>query len=97
MKRERLEGRWRGLQLALRRLEMRGEVYGGRFVSAFGGEQFAIPRAVRELRRSPEAEPPLAIAASDPLNLSGILFPGPRIPTSASRKLTVADGVLDAA
>ncbi len=95
MKRERLETRWRSLQLALRRLEMRGEVYGGRFVSAFGGEQFALPRAVRELRRSPGGDSsPLRIAAADPLNLSGILFPGPRVPTSATASLVVADGRL---
>ncbi len=98
MKRERLESRWRALQLALRRLEMRGEVYGGRFVSAFGGEQFALPRAVRELRRHAEGDvPPLRIAAADPLNLSGILFPGPRIPTSASASLVIAEGRLTSA
>ncbi len=96
VKRERLETRWRSLQIALRRLEMRGEIHGGRFVSAFGGEQFALPRAVRELRRKPNGDaPPVRIAAADPLNLSGILFPGPRVPTSAARALTVRGGVLE--
>ena len=46
--------RWRELQVALRRLEDRGEIRGGRFIAGFIGEQFALPVAVeslRELRR----------------------------------------------
>jgi len=44
--------RWRELQIAFRRLEDRGEVRGGRFVSGFQGEQFALPVAVESLRAS---------------------------------------------
>jgi ATP-dependent helicase Lhr and Lhr-like helicase len=40
------------LQIAFRRLEDRGEVRGGRFVSGFQGEQFALPVAVESLRAS---------------------------------------------
>ena len=34
---------WRDLLRALRRLEARGLVRGGRFVSGFVGEQFSLP------------------------------------------------------
>src|SRR6185437_11905182 len=48
--RETLIPRWRELLLAFRRLEARGEVRGGRCVSGFIGEQFALPMAVESLR-----------------------------------------------
>ena len=41
---------WRELLMTFRRLEDRGEVRGGRFVSGFIGEQFALPVAVESLR-----------------------------------------------
>jgi ATP-dependent Lhr-like helicase len=79
--RESLSPPWRDLLVALRRLEARGEVRGGRFVSGFVGEQFATPEAVdlmRVVRRSaPSGEE--TISTADPLNLSGILLPGARI------------------
>ena len=79
--RESLSPRWRDLLVALRRLEARGEVRGGRFVSGFVGEQFAAPEAVdllRAVRRSAPAVDEM-ISTADPLNLSGILAPGSRI------------------
>ncbi len=42
--------RWRELLGLFRRLEARGEIRGGRFLSGFGGEQFALPEAVESLR-----------------------------------------------
>ena len=48
--RERDSPPWRALLPALRRLEARGEVRGGRFVDGFVGEQFALPEAVEALR-----------------------------------------------
>jgi ATP-dependent Lhr-like helicase len=74
---------WRELLRVYWRLEARGELRGGRFIEGFAGEQFALPEAVgllRELRRHPRAVAPVRIAASDPLNLTGILLPGERIP-----------------
>ena len=100
LKRERLEGRWRPLQLALRRLEMRGEVVGGQFVSTFPGEQFALPAAVEALRRirrdgeGAAGSAPLTIGPADPLNLSGILLPGPRIPASSRGLLRLHRGTI---
>jgi ATP-dependent Lhr-like helicase len=79
--RETLAPPWRDLLLELRRMEAKGEIRGGRFVSGFPGEQFARPEAVdllRALRRKSE-DHALRIAAADPLNLAGIIVPGPRI------------------
>ncbi len=102
LKRERLERRWRRLQLVLRRLEMRGEVLGGRFVSAFAGEQFALAGAIEALRRTRRAgedngaASDLILGPGDPLNLSGILTPGPRTPVTASGGLRLHAGVFTA-
>jgi ATP-dependent Lhr-like helicase len=48
--RESLAPAWRELLVVLRRMESRGEIRGGRFVSAFIGEQFALPEALDLLR-----------------------------------------------
>ena len=86
---------WSDLLPVLRRLEARGEVRGGRFVSSRHGEQFALPEAVDGLhavrRKSDDVE--LVISAADPLNLVGILFPGSRIPSSLGRWLVFRRGV----
>src|SRR4029450_10941085 len=42
---------WRDIQWAPRRLEDRGLVRGGRFVSGFSGEQYALPHAADDLTR----------------------------------------------
>jgi ATP-dependent Lhr-like helicase len=69
----------------LRLKEARGELRAGRFVAGFSGEQFAAPEAVellRSIRRAAEhPEDRLQIANADPLNLAGILLPGPRVNT----------------
>ena len=55
--REPLAPAWRDLLVVLRRMESRGEIRGGRFVSAFAGEQFALPEALdllRAIRRNGE-------------------------------------------
>ena len=80
--RETLAPPWRELLAALRRMEARGEIRGGRFVAGFVGEQFARPEAV-ELLRIVRREGPLAqalsVPAADPLNLAGIVLPGARV------------------
>ncbi len=72
---------WRELLPVLRRIEAQGEIRGGRFVSGFTGEQFARPEAVDLLRavRRAESADLIEVAASDPLNLAGIILPGPRV------------------
>jgi ATP-dependent helicase Lhr and Lhr-like helicase len=90
--------RWHELQIAFRRLEDRGEVRGGRFVSGFQGEQFALPVGVESLRASRKAPNQMTgdrivISAADPLNLVGILVPGERIPAISGRSVVFRDGV----
>ena len=83
-RRETLMPPWRDVLGALRRLEARGEVRGGRFVSGFVGEQFARPDAVellRIVRRDGDGERSVRVAAADPLNLAGVVTPGPRVST----------------
>jgi ATP-dependent Lhr-like helicase len=80
--REALAPPWRDLLPILRRMEARGEIRGGRFVSGFTGEQFARPEALdllRAIRRSPDNSPVITVSNADPLNLTGIILPGPRV------------------
>ncbi|MDB4971920.1 MAG: box helicase domain protein [Myxococcaceae bacterium] len=87
---------WRALVRVLRDLEARGEIRGGRFVSGFSGEQFALPEAVsqlRRLRREPACGELISICASDPLNLVGVITPGPRIPQLPSSRILLRDGL----
>ncbi|MDP8979207.1 MAG: DEAD/DEAH box helicase, partial [Acidobacteriota bacterium] len=85
--RESLAPPWRDLLPVLRRKEAQGEIRGGRFVSGFSGEQFARPEALdllRAIRRSAsQADEQLEVANADPLNLAGIILPGPRVNTLA--------------
>ena len=94
--RDSLALRWRDLVRVLRRLEARGEVRGGRFVSSFVGEQFALPEAVDLLRRAKNQEAAgrlSVVSACDPLNLAGIITPGERVPAIPGNRLACRDGV----
>jgi ATP-dependent Lhr-like helicase len=87
---------WRELLLTLRRLEDRGDVRGGRFVSDFAGQQFALPAAVeslRAMRQDPASGELVTISATDPLNMVGIVVPGERIPSNSGRTVGFSDGV----
>jgi ATP-dependent Lhr-like helicase len=91
---------WRGLTAVYRRLEARGEIRGGRFVSGMSGEQFALPQAVerlREVRKSERDGRLMTISAVDPLNLTGILTSGERVRSITSSRLVYRDGVALAA
>jgi ATP-dependent Lhr-like helicase len=94
--RESLALPWRDVVWALRRLEARGAIRGGRFVTGFSGEQYALPGAVEALRRTrrlPLRGEVVRLSAADPLNLAGILTPGPRIPALGSREIVLRDGL----
>ena len=94
--RESLTIQWRDILRALRRLEARGEIRGGRFIQGLIGEQFALPEAIdrlRAVRRSAETGERVTIATSDPCNLVGILLPGQKVPSRLGSKLTLIDGV----
>jgi ATP-dependent Lhr-like helicase len=88
--------KWRELLIIFRRLEDRGEVRGGRFVSGFLGEQFALPEAVeslRSMRNLPATGETLVVSAADPLNLVGFIVPGERVPAISGRYVKFRDGV----
>ena len=88
--------KWRDLVVMLRRLEARGEIRGGRFVSGFGGEQYALPQAVdslRAMRTHPADGALVTVAAADPMNLAGIVIPGDRVTAVPGKTLTWRDGL----
>ena len=95
---------WWELARVLRRMELRGEVRGGRFIARVGGEQFALESAVGKLRdlRDKSQEPGAKgqepdtdwalVSAADPLNLTGILTSTERIPAMHKNALIVHRG-----
>ena len=94
--RESLRLPWREVQWALRRLEDRGLVRGGRFVGGFSGEQYALPAAVEQLahvRRAPRVAERVVVNAADPLNLVGVVVPGDTVPAVRTNRVTYVDGV----
>jgi ATP-dependent helicase Lhr and Lhr-like helicase len=87
---------WRDLQWALRRFEDRGLVRGGRFVTGFSGEQYALPTAMDALkaaRKAPRDGEPVTVNACDPLNLTGVIIRGPRTPAVRTNTVTYVDGL----
>jgi len=91
---------WRELLRTFHRLEARGEIRGGRFVSGLAGEQFALPEAIpllREVRRRPPDGSLITVCGVDPLNLAGTLLPGAKVPALASNRLVYRDGLPAAA
>ena len=95
--RESAAPRWRELVRVFRRLEARGEIRGGRFVSGLMGEQFALPEAVeslRAVRRLPKRGRPTIVHASDPLNLLGVILPGAKAPLRPRDVILYRDGLV---
>jgi ATP-dependent Lhr-like helicase len=93
--RESLAPPWGELARVYRRLEMRGEIRGGRFVSGVAGEQFALPEAVEILRKhreEPTTDTWSVVSAADPLNLVGILTSAPRVPALRSNRVAYMNG-----
>jgi ATP-dependent Lhr-like helicase len=100
---------WLELLRVYRRLEARGEIRGGYFVSGVSGEQFALPEAIgllRSIRKKsalegekadPLKDQLITISGADPLNLAGILAPGPRIAAITAHRILLRDGVAVAA
>jgi ATP-dependent Lhr-like helicase len=77
-------------------MEARGTIRGGRFVTGFSGEQYALPEAVdalRTVRRSDRTGETIRISGADPLNLVGIVLPGQRVPAVPTNSVTYVDGV----
>lgn len=91
---------WRDLLVQYRRMELRGEIRGGRFVGGFTGDQFALPEAVETLRALRKgggsdsvASQELRLSACDPLNLVGVILPGPRIPALPTNFVLFRNGM----
>jgi ATP-dependent Lhr-like helicase len=94
--RESLKVSWYELGRVYRRLESRGEIRGGHFVSGVGGEQFALPEAIgllRSIRKTAPDGQTVTISGADPLNLTGILGPGRRVASTASNRVLLRAGV----
>jgi ATP-dependent helicase Lhr and Lhr-like helicase len=94
--RENLAVPWRDVLWAFRRMEARETVRGGRFVTGFSGEQYAHPDAVEVLkvvRRQQHNGEVARLSATDPLNLTGVVLPGPRVPAIGANTVTLIDGV----
>jgi len=87
---------WRELTRVYRRLEARGDIRGGRFVSGMSGEQYALPDAVpvlREVRRTTPTGAFHSVSTADPLNLAGIVTAGPRVAARGRNRMAYRDGV----
>jgi ATP-dependent Lhr-like helicase len=87
---------WYELGRIYRRWEARGEIRGGYFVGGVSGEQFALPEAIgllRSLRKTPLTGGLTTLSAADPLNLLGILSPGPRIAALTANRILFRDGL----
>ncbi|MGH3302368.1 MAG: Lhr family helicase, partial [Streptosporangiaceae bacterium] len=86
---------WRDVLWAFRRMEARETIRGGRFVTGFSGEQYAHPDAVdvlKSVRRQQHTGEIAHLSAADPLNLTGIVLPGPRVPAIGANTVTLIDG-----
>lgn len=87
---------WMVLLPHLRRMEICGDVQGGRFVAGAFGEQFALPEAIEGLRRAQaltDEGPLVTLSACDPLCLQGIVTAGPRIPRVLGNRVLYRDGI----
>ncbi len=96
VERESVRAPWRDVLRALRRMEARGEIRGGRFVNGFSGEQYALPEAIgllRAARRDGARGALVAVSGADPLNLVGYIVPGDPVPALATNRVLYRDGV----
>ncbi|MGH8148846.1 MAG: Lhr family helicase, partial [Steroidobacteraceae bacterium] len=87
---------WREILGCCRRLEARGDIRGGRFIAGFSGEQYAAPEAIgllRGVRRAASTDQEVSLSAADPLNLLGILTPGPRLAALTGNRVLYRDGL----
>jgi ATP-dependent Lhr-like helicase len=87
---------WQALVRCYRRLEARGEIRGGRFVAGVAGEQYALPESIAQLRSAGDRmdDQPLPLPATDPLNLTGRIGSGTRIPALPGHFIMLAQGEL---
>ena len=87
---------WLYVSRALRRLEAQGQIVGGRFIAGLKGEQYAHPEAIQLLRTAPTATR-VQLSACDPLNLTGGIVAGSRVPARPKNFITVSAGSIHSA
>ncbi len=96
LERESFAVTWYELGRIYRRWEARGEIRGGYFVAGVSGEQFALPEAIgllRSIRKTAASNELITLSAADPLNLHGILTPGPRIAAFTGNRISFRAGL----
>jgi ATP-dependent Lhr-like helicase len=96
LERESFTVTWYELGRIYRQWEARGEIRGGYFVGGASGEQFALPEAIgllRSIRKAPPKDELITLSAADPLNLQGILTPGPRIAALTTNRILFRNGL----
>lgn len=96
VEKEKLLPVWRDLLKQYRKMESRGDIRGGRFIEGLWGEQFALPSAVvslRSVQKEKSDDEYIAISACDPLNLTGILTSGRKIPSISSNRILYKNGI----
>jgi ATP-dependent Lhr-like helicase len=89
---------WRDLVRGYRRLEARGEIRGGRFIANVSGEQYALPDVISTLRSTVEdaQQQPIVLPGTDPLNFSGYITSGPRVPALPGNSIVILRGEIHA-
>lgn len=100
LERESFTPAWRELLGVLRRMELRGQLRGGRFIAGISGEQFALPDTVTTLRQfsknqdaSERSTEYVSLAAADPVNLLSIVLPDTRLPRMGKNRILYRDGL----
>jgi ATP-dependent Lhr-like helicase len=103
LERENLAPSWGELVRVYRRLEARGEIRGGRFIVGVSGEQFALSGTFEKLLKIREERAQgkrqgsyTVISSADPLNLVGIITPGPKISSGSKTRILFEEGVVTA-
>ncbi len=87
---------WRILVHALRRMELKGVLRGGRFVAGAVGEQFALPETVdrlRQISKEKKQSKLVTLSAADPLNLLGVILPGKKLARVIGNRVLYRDGL----
>lgn len=98
MERELFAPPWRILLRALRKMELRGTIRGGRFVAGVGGEQFAFPESVDALRKYQKKNTENqtkyhSLSAVDPLNLLNLILPNRKLARLSKNRVLYQDGI----
>ena len=98
LERELFSPPWRVLLTALRKMELRGTIRGGRFVAGVGGEQFAHPETVdvlRKFKKQINSNKPryYSLSAVDPLNLLNLISPNRKLSRLSKNRVLYENGI----